>query len=95
MLVLNVTYQVKKGMRKAFYNKLEELEVPKKSREEEGNIAYEYFFHAEDEDCLFLLEKWEDEEAFNRHCETEHFNALQEVKGEYLDSADLQKFYTR
>ncbi|MGI6257545.1 MAG: putative quinol monooxygenase [Anaerovoracaceae bacterium] len=95
MLILNVTYQVKKGMRQAFYDKLVEMQVPKLSREEDGNIAYEYFFHVEDEDCLFLLEKWQDDEAFDRHCKSEHFLALQEVKGEYLESSDLQKYYTK
>ncbi len=95
MLILNVTYQVKKGMRQAFYDKLNELKVPEKSREEGDNIAYEYFFHTEDEDCLFLLEKWKDDDAFDKHCKTDHFLKLQEVKGEYLESADLQKYYTK
>lgn len=72
MLILNVTYKVKPGKRDEFFEKLEEKEVGDKSKAEKGNEKYEYFFSREDEDLIFLVEHWADEEAFNTHCGTSH-----------------------
>lgn len=65
MIILNVTYNIKPGMRASFVNALQENQV-------------------------FLLERYEDEEAFAFHKEQEHFKKLQEIKAEYVLSTDIQ-----
>ncbi len=90
MLVLNVNYYAKPGMRDAFLKETKEIEVVKKSQEEPGNITYEYFLPVDDENRIFLLEQWKDEEAFEIHKKEPHFQALQPIKEKYLEKSVLE-----
>jgi len=57
-----------------------------------GNHAYDYYFPVDEKNQLFLLEKWENEEAFETHKQSEHFLKLQEIKKDYIKSAKLDIF---
>ncbi|MBQ9931909.1 MAG: antibiotic biosynthesis monooxygenase [Firmicutes bacterium] len=92
MLVLNVTYITKPGMRDSFLAKVSELQMAEKSRAEEGNAAYEYHIPLEGDDRIFLLEKWKDEDAFAAHTKEEHFLALGKIKNEYVEETILEKY---
>ena len=92
MLVLNVTYIIKPGMRNAYMEKVAEIQMAEKSRAEAGNITYEYFLPMEGKDRIFLLEKWQDEEAFQAHTKEEHFKALGELKAYYVKETIIEKY---
>jgi quinol monooxygenase YgiN len=92
-LLLNVTYTTKPGQRAEFLNALTQLGVVEKSRQEPGNLKYDYFYPIHSEDQLLLIELWEDHEALASHAKTEHYLQLQTLKGEYLLSANIDKFY--
>lgn len=94
-LLLNVTYTTKPGKRTAFLNALTQLGVVEKSKQEPGNIRYDYFYPVDSEDQLLLVEIWEDEEALAFHAQTEHYQQLQSIKGDYLINASIDKFYIR
>ena len=59
---------------------------------EAGNIRYDYFFPAEDNGDLLLMEKWQDGEAFSKHCKEPHFKRLGELKDEFVEETVLEKF---
>ena len=92
-LLLNVTYTTKPGKRTAFFNALTQLGVVAQSKQEPGNIRYDYYYPVESEDQLLLVEIWEDEEALAFHAQTEHYQQLQSIKGDYLINASIEKFY--
>jgi len=92
MLLLNVTYTVKDGKREEFYNQLCEKEIIKKSRNEEGNIKYDYYFPVENANDILLLEIWTNVKAQQIHSETPHFHELQEIKKEYILNVKIEKF---
>jgi quinol monooxygenase YgiN len=83
-IVLNITYIVKPGKREEFYNKVSEEGIPKLSREEPGNMRYEYFTPTEQENELILIEIWRNQDALDGHKEMEHFKKLQALKEEYI-----------
>ena len=92
MLTINVTYHCKEGRRAAFYDALCALGVRANSMAEEGNRRYDYFFAAEAPDDLLLVESWESPELQQKHCGTETFAKLQELKGEFCASVELERF---
>lgn len=87
MIYVFVTYRCKPGMREAFYAKLKELQIDTKSRAEEGNSRYEYFFSVEEPNSILLAEEWADEATIKKHASTPQFLELQKLKGEYLETS--------
>lgn len=94
-LLLNVTYTTKPGKRTAFLKALAQLGVVEKSKQEPGNLKYDYFYPLDSEDQLLLVEIWTDEEALALHTQTEHYQQLQSIKGDYLINASIERFYLR
>lgn len=92
-LMLNVTYTLKPGKRAEFFKALNKIEADKLSREEPGNIKYEYFYPVDSWDQLFLLEIWDDDAAFSIHIASQHFKQLQSLKEEYVSDVSIEKFY--
>ena len=90
MLTLIVTYHCKEGKRADFYNALCELGIRSTSLSEAGCLQYDYFFAAENETDLLLVEQWEDRAAQGVHCTTETFAKLQTLKPLYCESTDLK-----
>ena len=92
MLTWNVTYHCKKGQRAAFYEALCTLGTRANSRAEAGNRRYDYYFAAEAEDDLLLVESWDSPAHQQAHCETELFAELQTLKAEYCSGVRIDKF---
>ena len=91
MLVLNVKYFMKPGMRQAFYDTIRAEGIDAASREEDGNILYDYAFDPEDPDVLRLFEVWKDETAQKEHMTLPHFLQLGELKEKYVRETSLEK----
>ena len=92
MVVLNVVYSCKSGMREAFLDTIKKEGIDNGSRSEDGNICYEYFFSTSDPDVLFLLEKWKDADAVEFHKVQPHFIRLGELKSEFVDETIIDKY---
>lgn len=88
-ILLHVLYTVKEGKRDAFYALLNELEIPQKSRAEEDNIRYDYYFPTDSSNHLFLLEIWKSKEGLDLHKKMPHFFKLQDIKEDYIEGAKL------
>lgn len=94
MIVLNVTYKCKEGMRERFLEAVNAEGLAAASRAEEGNIKYDYYFPESSSDELLLVEKWRDADAFTFHCDQAHFKRLGELKGEFVNETVLEKYFT-
>ena len=93
MIVLNVTYELKENVSPAdFVIELEENGLAPYCRQEKGNICYSYFYPADGSSQVLLLEKWEDEESLTAHAQTENFARIGQVKNQYVESTDIQKY---
>ena len=92
LILLNVIYTVKDGKREEFYNQLCDKEIISKSRNEEGNLKYDYFFSVDNTNDILLLEIWTDSESQQLHSQTPHFLELQELKKQYVQNVRIEKF---
>ena len=92
MIVLNVTYKCRPGMREAFLDRIRAEGIDAACRAEAGNIKYDYYTAADDGDDLLLVEKWRDAEALAEHGKQPHFARLGELKSEYVRDTVIEKF---
>ena len=80
MVVLNVIYKAVSENLEEFLEAVYTEGLDEASRNEEGNIKYDYYFPADNGDELLLVEKWRDEAAFEQHKSEPHFKRLGELK---------------
>lgn len=50
---------------------------------EPGCIQYEYFMKIKNDSQIFLLERWENDEALKRHMDTENLKKMQTIEKKY------------
>ena len=93
MIVLNVTYKCRPGMREEFLEMLMAEGLDAACRAEAGNIKYDYYIPADiGSDDLLLVEKWRDAEALAEHGRQPHFARIGEVKTEFVTDTIIEKF---
>ena len=92
MLTWNVTYHCLEGKREAFYEAIKKLGVRENSLSEEGNCRYDYYFAAENDRDLLLVETWTEPSLQEAHTRTEIFARLQELKTRFCESVEIDKF---
>ncbi len=91
MLIVLVRYKCKPGLRENYLKAIKDNKIDEMSRSEEGCIRYEYSFGME-EDELILTEIWQDGEAIDYHKNSEHFARLGELKLQYVESTEFEKY---
>ena len=84
MILANFTYKIKQGQREDFVKAAKSIDLLGNTRNENGNISYEYFFPIEDPDAVLCVERWENEEVFAAHRDTDHVVKFQDIKKEYV-----------
>ena len=92
MIVLNVTYKCKPGMRDAFLQAIYREGVDAACRAEDGNIRYDYFIPADNSDELLLVEKWRDAASLTAHAAQPHMVRLRAMKAEFTDDTVIEKY---
>lgn len=92
-LLLHITYTAKQGMREQFVNEIISSGVLDKIHHEDGCYMYEYYFSAQNENDVLLVEKWESEEKQQIHLTQPHMKVLNEIKDKYIIDVKLEKIY--
>jgi len=88
-LLLHVMYTTKENKRDEFYELINSLEIPQKSRAEEDNCRYDYFIPYDTKNQIFLVEVWKTKEGFENHKKMPHFLELQALKEDFIEGAKL------
>jgi quinol monooxygenase YgiN len=94
VLVFNVTFKCKPGMRDEFLEKIRTEGIDAASRAEEGNLMYAYYLPLDGSDDLLLIEKYRDADAVAAHVRQAHVARLVELKTEYVSDLILEKYET-
>lgn len=89
MLTLCVKYIAKPGMAHAFVEGIERSGVATKIRAEKGCLKYDYYYPANREDEILLIEQWTEPEDQKVHMTQPHMNDLREIKHKYIAQAVL------
>ena len=91
-----VIYKAKNdGDRELFVKELTDKGVLDAIRNEDGCLAYEYYYSNEDAKALALYEKWESSEHQKVHMPQPHMKTAMEIKSKYIDSVRLKKIDIR
>ena len=92
MYYLHVTYTAEnREIACRFYDEVKRAGIIETTRNEPGNLRYEYFFSAERENEILLLEQWEDKASQIRHGKQPHFAELAEIKEKYEIKSFLEE----
>ena len=84
MYCINVTYTACDGQSiRDFYNEIRKMRIAEITRQEAGNLGYEYYFSADRENENLLLEKWESKEHQQKHACKPHLSQLGKIKEKY------------
>ena len=87
-----VLYTAKnEGDRESFVKELTESGVLDAIRNEDGCLAYEYYYSNENTKSLALYEMWESPEHQKVHMTQPHMKTAMEIKSKYIDSVKLKK----
>ncbi len=92
-ILLHVTYKVKKGTRERFIQKVKECGIITSSKQEPGNLYYEYYFPIECDESILLIESWTNAKAIELHMKADHYKLLTELKKEYVEETHIRKFF--
>ena len=92
MLVFNVIFRCRPGMRSEFLEKLKAEGIDAASRAEAGNLQYDYFLAADSDTDLLLIEKYRDDAAVAAHVRQPHVARMVELKEAYVTDLILERF---
>ena len=92
MLVFNVTFKCKNGMRDVFLDAVRAQGIDAAARSEAGNLMYDWYISAENCTDLLLIEKYKDGEAVAEHVRQPHTARLVELKEAYVDDMILEQY---
>ena len=92
MIVLNVTYKCKEGMRDEFLEAIMTEGIDVACRAEDGNFKYDYYMSTQDDNEMLLVEHWRDADALAVHQSQAHFKRLGEIKNEFVDETIIEKY---
>ena len=90
-LTLHVTYTAKPGCREQFVRRIVTQGILTAIRNEAGCLAYDYYFSAQDENTVLLVERWESEAHQHIHMQQPHMAELRKIKEECIDAVRLVK----
>ena len=83
MITINLFYKGKGGSAKAFAEEMEKSGIADRIRAAEGNMGYRYFMPFDDPETVLLIDSWRDEEALERHHQSEMMLSLSALREKY------------
>ena len=91
MLTLYVKYTAKPGCRENYVRQIVSEGILTAIRAEEGCLRYDYYFSAQEENVVLLIEQWESEAHQRIHMQQPHMARLRELKEQYIESTSMGK----
>ena len=92
MLVFNVIFKCRPGMRETFLEAIRAGGIIAAARAEEGNLAYDYYRSVDNDSDLLLIEKYRDAAAVAAHVRQAHTARLVELKETYVSDMVLEQY---
>lgn len=82
-ITINIYYSGNNGNAKAFAKEMTESGIIRKIREEAGNLKYAYFYPADDEETVLLIDSWESQEALDIHHASPMMKEIANLRDKY------------
>ena len=89
---INIYYKGEKGTAKAFANEMISSGIVDEIRSKKGNLRYEYFEPLDDPETILLIDSWENQEALDKHHESDTMKKIMELRNKYDLHMKVEKY---
>lgn len=89
---INIYYTGQNGSARAFANEMISSGIVEEIRNEKGNLRYEYFEPLDDQETVLLIDSWEDQEALDRHHQSDIMTRIMNLRNKYDLHMKVEKF---
>ena len=89
---INIYYKGKNGSAKKFANEMISSVIVDEIRKKDGNLRYEYFEPLDDKETILLIDSWENQEALNKHHESDTMNKIIKLRNKYDLHMKVEKY---
>ena len=89
---INIYYKGKNGSAKKFANEMISSGIVDEIRKKDGNLRYEYFEALDDKETILLIDSWENQEALNKHHESDTMNKIKKLRNKYDLHMQVEKY---
>lgn len=89
---VNIYYTGKNGSAKEFAREMTESGLVNKTRAEEGNERYEYFFPLDDPETVLLIDRWRDQQALDDHHKSEMMEEIAALRKKYALRMRVERY---
>jgi quinol monooxygenase YgiN len=91
-ITVNITYTGKDGNARKFAQEMMDRGIVERIRQEQGNEVYAYFYPADDEESVLLIDRWENQEAIDFHHKTDMMKEIADLRTKYGLRMKVQRF---
>lgn len=91
-LLIHIFYKGTNGSARKFAEEMVKSGTVDKIRAEEGNRRYEYFFPADDEETVLLIDEWENQAALDIHHKTDMMKEIANLREKYRLKMRVERF---
>ncbi|MDE6758902.1 MAG: antibiotic biosynthesis monooxygenase [Clostridia bacterium] len=91
-ITVNIYYKGENGNAKKFAEEMEASGIANKVREQAGNERYEYFYPANDNETVLLIDRWRDQEAIDIHHKSPMMKQIADLRSKYKLKMRVEKF---
>ena len=82
-ITVNIYYSGHSGNARKFAKEMTESGVVAEIRQEAGNLRYEYFYPADDDETVLLIDSWTNQEAIDIHHRSPMMQKIIDLRNKY------------
>lgn len=89
---VNILYSGQNGNARRFAEDMVNEGIVEKIRKQPGNERYEYYFPMDDEESVLLIDRWSNQEALDRHHQSDMMKQIAQLREKYHLKMSVEKF---
>ena len=91
-ITINIYYTGENGSARAFAEEMTASGVVAQIRAEEGNLAYDYFFPADDPETVLLIDSWQSQKSLDIHHASPMMEKIATLRDKYNLTMRVERF---
>ena len=92
MLTILIRYKGNNGRAKKFVEEMISSGIVDLIKSEEGNLKYDYFFPANDDETVLLVDSWVNQEALDKHHKLPLMDTIKKLREKYDLHMAVEKY---
>lgn len=93
-ITVNIYYSGSNGSARAFAKEMIASGTVEKIRQEAGNEKYAYFYPAEDEETVLLIDSWKDQAAIDAHHASPMMDTIASLRNKYDLHMKVERYHS-